>query len=54
MAKAKPIVIKTGNTFKGPGWNGQKVPKVNPNTTQKKYDPKKSNTGILIPSFPTN
>jgi hypothetical protein len=46
MSKIKPIVTKTGNTFKGPGWNGQKVQPVVQPKPQKTYDPRKGNTGI--------
>lgn len=40
----KPIVIKTGNTFKGPGWGGKKVPPFKQPVPQKTYDPKKEST----------
>jgi hypothetical protein len=46
LNKPAPIIIKGGQKFKGPGWNGEKVqPFVQP-TPSKKYDPKKGNTGI--------
>jgi len=43
MAKSapKPIVIKTGTTFKGPGWGKQKVEPYVPPTPSKTYDPRK-------------
>lgn len=45
-AAAKPIVIKTGTKFKGPGWNGQKVEPYVPPTPSKTYDPRKGSIGV--------
>jgi len=47
MAKSKPIVIKTGYTFKGPGWDKKVEPFKQPEP--RKWDPKKGSTGISNP-----
>lgn len=43
MAKAKPIIIKSGNKVRGPGYDQKVIPEANPSPFPKKvYDPKKS------------
>jgi hypothetical protein len=50
MAKARPIVIKSGSKFKGPGWNGQKVEPFKQPVPSKTFDPKKGGSIEVIPT----